>query len=278
VDGRDIRARLGPNRHFHDRVIIRSNMRGLMVSQTVILAAGLGTRLASAEAGIPKPLVTVGGIPLIAHALAHAEASGCREAVVVIGYEGSRVKEAAEAAARPLAIRFVETPDASAPNGHSLLAAERFAQPRFFLQMVDHLFATAVLPRLIAGHGDDSGAARLLVDRAPVGLDLSDATKVRLHDDRVLAIGKGLESWDAIDTGCFVLTAAVFGALRAVAAPEPRTVSSAMRRLARRGELYSTDIGGIPWVDVDTPADRADAERFLTAWAETAAAGGLPRR
>ena len=67
--------------------------------QTVILAAGLGSRLGSAEAGVPKPLMEVGGAPLIAQALAHAEASGCREAVVVIGYEGARVRAAVEALA-----------------------------------------------------------------------------------------------------------------------------------------------------------------------------------
>jgi 1L-myo-inositol 1-phosphate cytidylyltransferase len=248
------------------------------VSQTVVLAAGLGTRLGSAEAGVPKPLVVVGGLPLIAHALAHARASGCEEAVVVIGYEGQRVRDAAEAAAGPLAIRFVETPDPAAPNGHSLLAAAPLAAPRFFLQMVDHLFAVPVLPLLAARRPCEDEAARLLVDRAPVGLDLSDATKVRLQGDRVLAIGKAVEPWDAIDTGCFVLTPAVFQALADVPPDEPRTVSSAMRRLAARGAFRATDVGGVPWLDVDTPADRADAERRLAAWAEAAPAGAAPRR
>jgi len=251
----------------------------VIVTQTVILAAGLGSRLGSAEAGVPKPLVIVGGVPLIAHALAHARASGCREAIVVVGYEGSRVRAAVEAMGPALAIRFVETPDATAPNGHSLLAAEPLAAPRFFLQMVDHLFAAAVLPTLVAARPGDGEASRVLVDRAPVGIDLSDATRVRLDGHRVLAIGKAVEPWDAIDTGCFALTRAVFEALREVPASEPRTVSAAMRRLAARGALSSAEIGGVPWVDVDTPADRADAERFLTSWADVApAGGGAPRR
>ena len=55
-----------------------------MITQTVILAAGVGARLGSAEAGVPKPLLTVGGSPLFAHALGHAAASGCGEAIVVI--------------------------------------------------------------------------------------------------------------------------------------------------------------------------------------------------
>src|SRR4051812_42754633 len=114
------------------------------VTQTVILAAGMGTRLGSAEVGIPKPLLTIGESPLVAYALAHAEASGCRDAVVVIGYEGSRVRRAVEAIGSSMRIRFVENPDPTVPNGHSLLAAEPLAARRFFLQMVDHLFATPV--------------------------------------------------------------------------------------------------------------------------------------
>ena len=247
----------------------RISYNRVVTEQIVILAAGLGSRLGSAEAGIPKPLMEVGGQPLIAHALAHAEASGCREAIVVIGYEGARVQAAVQAMHTSLAVRFVETPDPTAPNGHSLLAAAPFARPQFFLQMVDHVFAQPVLPLLDQrpgrGPGDDAEeAGRLLVDRAPdPSLDLDDATKVCLDGHRITAIGKGLPAWDAIDTGAFRLTRAVFTALAAVPASEPRTVSSAMRRLVADGAMWSVDIAGTPWADVDTPADREVAERLL---------------
>lgn len=235
-----------------------------MTEQTVILAAGLGSRLGSAEAGVPKPLMPVGGQPLVAHALAHAEASGCREAIVVIGYEGRRVRAAIETLSTSLTVRFVETPDATAPNGHSLLAAAAWARPRFFLQMVDHVFGQPVLRRLDGATTHDDEAARLLVDRTPdAALDLDDATKVQLAGSRITAIGKGLATWDAIDTGVFRLTDAVFAALRAVPADEPLTVSSAMRRLVAAGSLRAVDIGGTPWADVDTPADHLVAERLL---------------
>jgi len=104
----------------------------------------------------------------------------------------------------------------------------------------------------------------VLVDSAPSsGIDLNDATKVRLSNGRVTAIGKGLTSWDAIDAGCFVLTHAVFDALRSVAADEARTVSSGMRRLVAQGRLGWADVGGVAWADVDTPSDRESAERLV---------------
>jgi len=240
------------------------------VIQTVILAAGNGSRLAHGSAGVPKPLMSVGGKPLLGHALDHARASGCVEAVIVVGHEGDRVADAARSMSAGLSIRFVETADPSAPNGLSLLAAEPAAASAFYLQMVDHLFAVPVLDKLVEMPLGAAGG-RVLVDRTPGDIDLDDATKVRLAGAQVLAIGKGIEPWDAVDAGCFVLTSAVFTALREVPAAEPRTVSSGMRRLAARGLLEAVDLGPLEWVDVDTPADRESAERLL---AQRALVGG----
>jgi len=235
------------------------------VRQTIILAAGNGSRLGSRTSGVPKPLVTVAGAPLIAHALTHAHASGCREAVVVLGYEGPRVRAAIEALPIPMQVRFVENPDLSTPNGVSLLAAAPLAASRFFLQMVDHVFGQPTLARLTASPLAVDEAGRVLVDRAPGDLDLDDATKVRVEAGRVTAIGKSITPWDAIDAGCFVLTSAVFDALREVEPAEAQSVSSGMRRLVTRGALGIADVDGVPWVDVDTPHDHAVAERLLGA-------------
>ena len=139
--------------------------------------------------------------------------------------------------------------------------------------MVDHLFAEPVLTRLASPALDGDTAGRVLVDRSPVSLDLSDATKVRVSADRVTAIGKAIEPWDAIDAGCFLLTPAIFQALRDVTVSEPRTVSSAMRRLAERRVLAVAELQGVAWMDVDTPADHAAAERMLSTFAASAIDG-----
>lgn len=236
----------------------------MRVTQTVILAAGSGSRLVPARGDVPKPLMTVGGVPLVAHALEHARRSGCVEAVIVVGYEGARVRSAIERIETPLRLIFVDNPDYAEPNGVSLLAAEPAAAPAFFLQMVDHLFPEPTLPLLIAEPFDAGEVGRVLVDAAPsADIDLDDATKVCLERGRVSAIGKGLDGWDAIDAGCFVLTHGVFEALRAVPAEEGRTVSSGMRRLVADQALGAADLRGANWIDVDTPADREIAERLL---------------
>ncbi|HUR33219.1 MAG TPA: NTP transferase domain-containing protein [Vicinamibacterales bacterium] len=234
------------------------------VTQTVILAAGSGSRLASARGDVPKPLMTVAGVPLVAHALQHAAAAGCDEAVVVVGYEGGRVRDAIEAMQPAVRVTFVTNPDFFSPNGVSLLASEPVAAAEFYLQMVDHLFAEPVLARLSAAALAPGEAGRVLVDSVPsADIDLDDATKVRLVEGRVVAIGKGLDVFDAVDAGCFVLTHGVFEALRRVPAAEGRTVSSGMRQLVAHRALGAVDVRGAEWIDVDTPADREVAERLI---------------
>lgn len=236
----------------------------LRVTQTIILAAGSGSRLATARGDVPKPLMEVAGRPLVAHALEHARASGCDEAVVVVGFDGTRVRAAIEAMHTPVRVRFLENPEFTSPNGVSLLAAEPAAAPAFYLQMVDHLFLEPSLRRLAQCTLGADEAGRVLVDSAPSSdIDLADATKVQLRGDRVSAIGKALERWDAIDAGCFVLTSAVFDALRQAGGAEGLTVSAGMRRLVAEGRLGAVDIRGAEWIDVDTPADRDIAERLL---------------
>lgn len=234
------------------------------VTQTVILAAGSGTRLAPARGPLPKPLMPVAGVPLIAHALEHARVSGCAEAVIVTGYDGERVRAAVRAMRPSLEVRFVTNAAFAAPNGVSLLAAESVADTTFYLQMVDHLFLSPVLARLSCTALAPDEAGRVLVDSTPAPeIDLADATKVARAGRRVTAIGKGLALWDAVDAGCFVLTHAVFEALRRAGSAEGLTVSAGMRRLVREGRLGAVDIAGVEWVDVDTPVDRDTAERLM---------------
>jgi len=61
--------------------------------QTVILAAGEGTRMRPLTATRPKPLLPVAGRPLAAHAADAAVDAGTSELVFVIGYQGDAVRE-----------------------------------------------------------------------------------------------------------------------------------------------------------------------------------------
>ena len=61
--------------------------------KAVILAGGLGTRL-SEETGLkPKPMVEIGGKPILWHIMKIYSAHGIKEFVVCLGYKGYVVKE-----------------------------------------------------------------------------------------------------------------------------------------------------------------------------------------
>ena len=59
----------------------------------VILAGGRGTRLMEETQSIPKPMVTVGGKPILFHIMKYYSAFGFRKFVVCLGYKGYVIKD-----------------------------------------------------------------------------------------------------------------------------------------------------------------------------------------
>ncbi|HSQ58798.1 MAG TPA: sugar phosphate nucleotidyltransferase, partial [Gemmata sp.] len=59
---------------------------------TVILAGGFGTRLAEETESRPKPMVEVGGRPILWHIMRHYAAHWFTEFVVALGYKSEVVK------------------------------------------------------------------------------------------------------------------------------------------------------------------------------------------
>lgn len=235
------------------------------VRQTVILAAGHGQRIGSWEHGTPKPLMKVAGRRLLEYALAQASAAECEEAIVVVGEGRKKVQGFLETIETPLPVRVLFNPDYHHPNGISLLAAEPLVGGAFYLQMSDHLFGEAVLPRLSRPGAAPGECMRLLVDAEPVYSDEEDATKVRLREGRITDLGKELPTWDAVDTGCFLLDGRIFDALRGVGRPEETSVTAGMKGILAEGLLAAVDLRGVAWVDVDTPRDREEAEGIFGA-------------
>lgn len=61
--------------------------------KAVILAGGLGTRLSEETALKPKPMVEIGGRPILWHILKIYSAHGINEFVICLGYRGYVIKE-----------------------------------------------------------------------------------------------------------------------------------------------------------------------------------------
>ena len=61
--------------------------------KVAILAGGLGSRLAEVTERVPKPMVEVGGKPILWHIMKHYAQFGFREFVVAVGYKGEVIKD-----------------------------------------------------------------------------------------------------------------------------------------------------------------------------------------
>lgn len=66
---------------------------GLKLLKTVILAGGKGTRISEESRDRPKPLVEIGGMPIIWHIMKIYSFHGIRDFVICCGYKGDMIKK-----------------------------------------------------------------------------------------------------------------------------------------------------------------------------------------
>jgi choline kinase len=230
-----------------------------------VLAAGNGDRFVNGTKD-SKLLHPILGQPLLLRTLTSAHEAGIDSAIVVLGYQAERVRALVERGApRDLAISFSHNPEWRLENGVSVLAARPLANDRrFALLMGDHIFEPPVLRKLLAVRAADDESV-LAVDSRPASPDIAaEATKVRRSGSRIVAIGKDLMHYDALDTGLFVCSPTLFAALDTARDAGDTTLSAGIRELARRGLMRAHEIGDTTWCDIDTVSDLEAAESALT--------------
>jgi choline kinase len=83
--------------------------------------------------------------------------------------------------------------------------------------------------------------------------DLDDATKVRRNANYIVDIGKEIVHYDALDTGMFLCSPALFDRLESATLDGNCSLSDGMRQLAGEQRLRALEIGDAQWQDVDTP-------------------------
>lgn len=89
----------------------------------VILAGGLGTRISEETYSRPKPMVEVGGKPLLWHVMKIYSAHGIRDFIICTGYKGYVIKEY-------FANYFLHTSDVTFDmRDNSLEVHEKYAEP-----------------------------------------------------------------------------------------------------------------------------------------------------
>jgi choline kinase len=238
------------------------------ISELVILIAGQGSRLRGVDKNCLKPFVPLLGRPLISYTLDAVSRAGIRTAHFVVGYESERVIAEVKQLIPPhITASFIVNRDWQKQNGISLLAAAGHVSPPFLLTMGDHVFDETIIDCLLDNF--EPGLLNIAVDRKLESIvDLDDAMKVRTRGNKVTAIGKNLQSYDAIDTGLFVCPQEIFDYLEEAKSTNDGndcSLAAGIELMAVDDKVRGIDIGSARWHDIDTPRLLEHAEQD-TSW------------
>jgi choline kinase len=153
-------------------------------------------------------------------------------------------------------------------NATSLKTAQRFlkADEPFLLMMSDHLIDKTIIEKALE---NPHRAPLLCVDRKPrYFFKIEDSTKVLVDSTGFITdIGKGIPSWNAIDTGVFLLNGKIFQIIERLETEKafsPLTLNHCMKRMIAAGNpLWACDVSGNLWLDIDTMEDLIFAEQLF---------------
>ena len=112
--------------------------------KAVVLAAGLGKRLASITSDKPKVLVRIGDKSLLEHNLAKLRNLGITQVAVVVGYKGEMVREIVGDA-----VTYYEQKERLG-TAHAFVQAREFVDEQFFLGINGDMFFTDPLTDFIS--------------------------------------------------------------------------------------------------------------------------------
>jgi glucose-1-phosphate cytidylyltransferase len=210
----------------------------------VILCGGRGTRLHS---DVPKPLIEVGGRPILWHVISMYLANGFRRFLLLTGHRAAEVEAfaAGERWPRDAHVACIDT-GAETPTGERLrMAAPRLVEDRFCLTYSDGV-ADIDLERLIEYHCGHGAVATMSVvqPRLPFGVARLDG------EERVLGFTEKPRSELWVNAGFFCFERSALDAI------EPGSVleRDPLERLAAGGQLRAFRHEGF-WECMDTYKD-----------------------
>jgi len=224
--------------------------------KAVILAGGLGTRMGPETATRPKPLVEVGGRPILWHILKIYEAHGITEFIVCAGFAGHLLTEYfARERGESWRVQVVDTGEATATGGRLKRVRELVGSGTFCMTYGDGV-ADVKLNELLAFHHRERPLVTFTAvqPRLPFGL-VSFAD----HGPRVAGFEEKPQLTDVwVNGGFFVMEPA---ALDYAECDDQAWEERPMTQIAAAGQLAGYKHHGF-WQCMDTPRDRDYLERL----------------
>ena len=239
--------------------------------KAIILSAGQGSRLGHLVDDRPKCLIEFNGRSLLDRQLDTLAASGVEEAVVVTGFHDELVNQAVAARSGGPKVRTIYNPFYNvADNTGSLYMAREELSGDCLVWNGDTLVSRELMKKVVGNH---RAGICVTIDRKPDGYD-DDDMKVVEGQGRLKAIGKRLkEGGNGESIGLLAFRSGGAERFReaierAMRSPEGTTIwyLRVIHHLAQSSEVFTLDVDGEEWGEVDFPADVTRANELTSRW------------
>jgi MurNAc alpha-1-phosphate uridylyltransferase len=229
----------------------------------MVLAAGLGERMRPLTDRIPKPLVAVGGKPLIDHVLDRLADTGVERAVVNVHYLADLIEGHLNGRSLPRIVISDERAQILGTGGGVVNALPQLGTEPFFHVNSDTLWIDGVksnLQRLAEAFDTSSMDALLLLAPAATSIGYSGRGDFGMAADGRLQRRAEHEVVPFVYAGAALLRPEMFAGAPAGNFPLTRLFD----RAAEAGRLHGCRLEGV-WMHVGTPDAIARAEAAITA-------------
>ncbi|MBS7647398.1 MAG: sugar phosphate nucleotidyltransferase [Candidatus Bathyarchaeia archaeon] len=236
--------------------------------KAVVLAAGEGIRLRPLTFTRPKPMLSVGGKPVLQHCLEAIKTCGVTHVIIVVNYMADTIRSYFGSGEKfGLKIEYVEQPRVLG-TGNAVSVVEPFLQEDFVLVYGDLLFTAEALQKAITAHGAKKPVATLTV--LPVE-KTEDYGIVELEGDGVVKriVEKpscGEVSSKMANAGLYVFSTEIFEKAKKITVSsrgEWEITDAIGLLLAEKKPVFAVEISRSDWFDIGRPWDLLEANRWM---------------
>ena len=222
--------------------------------KTVILAGGYGTRISEYTQKIPKPMIKIGGIPLLTHIMRLFKSYGYNEFLIAAGYKKKIIQKYYLNSKEFQNLKVIDT-GVETMTGGRLLRLKNFFNKKenFFMTYGDGL-SDINLKKLEKFHLNHGKIASVTAVRPPVRFG-----EMSIVNSKVSAFKEKPEiksSW--INGGFFVLNYGIFNFIRNDSISFEK---QPLERLAEKNNLMAYKHNGF-WKCMDNLADKNYLEKL----------------
>jgi MurNAc alpha-1-phosphate uridylyltransferase len=231
--------------------------------RAMVLAAGLGTRMRPFNGHVPKPLVQVGGKPLIDYVLDRLANAGVERAVVNVHHLADQLERHLAHRQRPEIVVSDERSELLGTAGGVVKALPELGNAPFFHVNSDTIWIDGVTPnlrRLAAAFDPTRMDALLLLATSISSIGYTGRGDFAMGPDGRLMRRGEREVVPFIYSGAAILTPAFFEGV----APGPSSMSPLFDRAIEHERLYGLRLEGL-WMHVGTPDAVKAAEEAILA-------------